>query len=295
MKLADVSWGWTPIPEDLPKNDSLEKISDQIRAIGFEGIDYLSTEEGLTHFFNEKNSRKLGEHARKIGLTPNVMVFQAAKWNSPDKDVQKQNLTYFENCVQVATWIGCGIISTITPKPFGAAPYKLNPKAPAQKESFRLPADYCYEADWEQLVNAYRKAVAIAKNYGLKMSVECFVFGMVSSPHAMLNLLNDVNDADFGIQLDTNHLTAQHIDPVWAIYMLGAKRIFNVHCKDNDMVSKGNLPAGCGIIDYTAVIQALKNVGYDGNLTVELEFTDNPYRYNKQAYDHLKLCMAGEY
>ena len=43
------------------------------------------------------------------------------------------------------------------------------------------------------------------------------------------------------------------------------------------------------------MIQALKNVGYDGNLSVELEFTDNPRRYNKQAMDHLKLCLAGEY
>ena len=96
-------------------------------------------------------------------------------------------------------------------------------------------------------------------------------------------------------QLDTNHLVAQRIDPEWVVYMLGAKRIFNVHCKDHDMISKGNLPAGCGIVDYTAVIKALRNTGYDGNLTVELEFTDNPYRYNKQAYDHIKLCMAGEY
>ena len=87
----------------------------------------------------------------------------------------------------------------------------------------------------------------------------------------------------------------QHIDPEWTIYMLGGKRIFNVHCKDSDAVSRNNIPAGRGITDYPAVIQALKNVGYDGNLSVELEFTDNPRRYNKQAMDHLKLCLAGEY
>ena len=127
------------------------------------------------------------------------------------------------------------------------------------------------------------------------MSIECFVMSMVSTPHAMIQLLDDVGDSDFGIQLDTNHLIAQRLDPGWAVHMLGAKRIFNVHCKDHDMVSKGNLAAGSGIVDYTAFIQDLRNVGYDGNLAVELEFTDNPYRYNKQAYDHIKLCMAGEY
>jgi len=295
MKIANVSWGWTPIPEDLPKDDSLIKITDRIRSIGFEGIDYLSTEEGLDLFFDETRSRELGKHARGIGLEPNVMVFQAAKWNNPDPEIRKLNLEYFEKCARAASWIGCRTISTITPKPFGAVSWRLNPRAPAQKESFHLPADYSYQADWDRLVDAYSKAMGIARKYNLRMSIECFVFSMVSTPHAMLKLLDDIGDPDFGIQLDTNHLAAQHMDTEWAIYMLGAKRIFNVHCKDNDMVSKGNLPAGCGIVDYTAVIQALRNIGYDGNLTVELEFTDNPHRYNKQAFEHIKLCMAGEY
>ena len=30
MKLANVSWGWTPIPEDMPHGDSLIRIADCI-------------------------------------------------------------------------------------------------------------------------------------------------------------------------------------------------------------------------------------------------------------------------
>ena len=199
MKIANVSWGWTPIPEDLPKDDSLIKISDRIRSIEFEGIDYLSTEEGLDLFFDETQSRRLGKHAREIGLEPNVMVFQAAKWNNPDPEIQKQNLGYFEKCVRVALWIGCRIISVIPPKPFGAAPWRLNPRASAQKESFHLPAAYSYQDDWSRLVDAYRNALRIAKQNGLRMSIECFVFSMVSTPHAMLKLIEDIGDPDFGI------------------------------------------------------------------------------------------------
>jgi sugar phosphate isomerase/epimerase len=295
VKLANVAWGWTPIPEDLPQGNSLLVISDKIRSIGFEGVDYLSTDQGLDNFFNEKNSQDLGKHARDIGLAPNVMVYQEAKWNNPDSAIQKHTLEYFEKCAQTASWIGCNIISVLAPRPFGASGWRLNPRAPAQKESFHLPKGYSYQKDWETLVKAYSAGVKIAKKYGLKMSIECFTMSLVASPNAMVKLLDDVGDADFGIQLDTNHLVAQQTDVEYAIFMLGGKRIFNVHCKDNDGVSRGNIPAGCGIIDYTAVIEALKNVGYEGNLTVELEFTDNPHRYNKQAYDHIKLCVAGEY
>lgn len=206
-----------------------------------------------------------------------------------------QALRHFEKAAQAAKWIGCRIVSTLVPMPCGATPWKFNPAAPAIKQGYHMPADYCYQKDWDTLMDSYRKCLAIAKRYGLRMSVECFPYSMISTPHAMLQLLKDVDDPDFGIQLDTNHLIMQHIDPEWTIYMLGGKRIFNVHCKDSDAVSRNNIPAGCGITDYPAVIQALKNVGYDGNLSVELEFTDNPRRYNKQAMDHLKLCLAGEY
>lgn len=265
MKLANVSWGWTPIPEDMPHGDSLIRIADQIRELGFEGVDYLGTPEALDEFFTEEACRALGDHSRSIGLEPNVFVFQDASWNDACSEKREDSVRHFEKA------------------------------APAIKQGYHMPADYCYQKDWDTLMDSYRKCLAIAKRYGLRMSVECFPYSMISTPHAMLQLLKDVDDPDFGIQLDTNHLIMQHIDPEWTIYMLGGKRIFNVHCKDSDAVSRNNIPAGCGITDYPAVIQALKNVGYDGNLSVELEFTDNPRRYNKQAMDHLKLCLAGEY
>ena len=295
MKIANVSWGWTPIPEDTPHGDSLIKIADQIRELGFEAVDYLGTPEALDVFFNEKSSTELGEHSRKIGLEPNVFVFQDAVWNNPDEAVRADSLKHFEKAAQTAKWIGCKIVSALVPMPFGATPWTFNPMAPSLKQSYRLPADYCFQKDWDLLIDSYKKALAIAKKYGLRMSIECFPHSMISTPHAMLKVLEDVGDDDFGIQLDTNHLIDQHIDPEWTIYVLGGKRIFNVHCKDNDSISRGNIPAGCGICEYTAVIQALKNVGYQGNLAVELEFTDNPRRYNKQALEHLKLCVAGEY
>ena len=246
MKLANVSWGWTPIPEDMPHGDSLIRIADQIRELGFEGVDYLGTPEALDEFFTEEACRALGDHSRSIGLEPNVFVFQDASWNDACSEKREDSVRHFEKAAQAAKWIGCRIVSTLVPMPCGATPWKFNPAAPAIKQGYHMPADYCYHPD-------------------------------------------------FGIQLDTNHLIMQHIDPEWTIYMLGGKRIFNVHCKDSDAVSRNNIPAGCGITDYPAVIQALKNVGYDGNLSVELEFTDNPRRYNKQAMDHLKLCLAGEY
>ena len=295
MKIANVAWGWTPIPEDTPKGDSLIGITDRIREIGYEAVDYLCTPEGLDEFYSRENSVKLGDHARSVGLEPNVLVFQCADWNNPEPKIRERTLHYFAMAAQAAKWIGCGIISSLSPLPYGTAGWRANPHAPAQKLSYNLPDGYCYADDWAALIEGYRAGLAIAKTHGLRMSIECFPMSMIATPHAMLKALEDVGSEDFGIQLDTNHLAAQHIDPEWTIRVLGGKRIFNIHCKDNDAVTRGNIPAGAGIIDYTQVIHALRLEGYEGNLTVELEFTDNPRRYNKQAYDHIKMCLAGEY
>jgi len=295
MKIANVAWGWTPIPEDTPEGDSLIDIADRIREIGFEGIDFLGTAEALDVFYTEEACNKLGGHCRKIGLEPNVFVYQESPWNNPDPTIREKNIESFGKAAKAAKWIGCGIVSAIVPMPFGAKGWRFNPMAPAEKQSFRLPEDYCYKADWNLLMDGYRQAAAVAKKNGLRMSIECFPSSMISTPQAMLMALNDIDADNFGIQLDTNHLIHQRIDPEWTIHMLGVENIFNIHCKDHDSVTRGNIPAGAGITDYTVLIETLRRKGYKGNLTVELEFTDNPRRYNKQAYDHLKLCLAGEY
>ena len=83
------------IPEDMPHGDSLIRIADQIRELGFEGVDYLGTPEALDEFFTEEACRALGDHSRSIGLEPNVFVFQDASWNdacSEKKGGQRQAL-----------------------------------------------------------------------------------------------------------------------------------------------------------------------------------------------------------
>ena len=43
------------------------------------------------------------------------------------------------------------------------------------------------------------------------------------------------------------------------------------------------------------MLRALKNVGYTGSVSIEVEFTDNPRRYMRQALEHVRLCEKGEY
>ena len=294
MKIYSVGWGWTLIPEDMPEGDSLIKIADNVKALGFDGVDYLSTYESLDEFYTPENCEKLRAHCESIGLPIGGFVFQSDIWNNPDEKVTAVQLAYFEKCAKAAAALGARVISCIIPGPYGAKGVRPD-ASPSEKISANLPDDYNWEADWGRFVCSLQKACDIAANYGLKIGLECFPGSLCSTPHAMLAVLKDVARENFGIQLDTAHLLNQHIDPETAVYMLGGKNIFNVHFKDTDGGNRTNLPAGCGICDYTAMLRALKNVGYQGTVSIEVEFTDKPARYMRQALEHVRLCDQGEY
>ena len=293
MKIGSVAWGWTPVPEDMPEGDSLLRIADSVKKIGFEIIDYLSDFNSLDSFFTDEKARETGEYARSIGLEIGGLVFQSNLWNQTDASIKQKQLDYFKKCANAAKIMGASAISCIIPGPLGAKPNKT--PAPSDKIALNLPADYNWERDFSNYVEQMAQACDIAAEYGLKIALECFPGSLCATPHAMLKTLECVNRKNFGIQLDTAHLMNQRIDIETAIFMLGGDRIFNVHAKDSDGMTRGNLACGTGLIDYTAVIRALRNVNYKGNISIEVEFTANPKRYMRQAFEHLSECMAGSY
>jgi len=293
MKIGSVAWGWTPTPEDMPEGDSLLRIADNIKEIGFDIVDYLSDYNSLDKFFTDKKSKETGEYCRSIGLEIGGLVFQSNIWNQTDETVKQKQLDYFRKCVNTAKCMGASAVSCIIPSPYGAKPNRR--PSPSDKIALNLPFDYNWEKDFGNYIAQMTKACDIAQEYGLKIALECFPGSLCSTPDAMLKVLESVNRKNLGIQLDTAHLMNQRIDIETAIFMLGGSRIFNVHAKDSDGMTRGNLACGTGLVDYTAVLRALHNVGYKGNVSIEVEFTANPKRYMKQAFNHLKECMNGLY
>ena len=290
MKIGSVAWGWTPTPEDMPEGDSLLRIADSVKQLGFEIIDYLSDYDSLELFFTDGKAREIGEYCRGVGLEVGGLVFQSNLWNQVDAQVKQKQLDYFKKCANAAKIMGASAISCIIPGPHGAKPNRR--PSPSDKIALNLPADYSWERDFDNYCAQMAQACDIAADHGLKIALECFPGSLCSTPHAMLATLARVERKNFGIQLDTAHLMNQHIDIETAIFILGGGRIFNVHAKDSDGMARGNLACGTGLIDYTAVVRALRSVGYKGNISIEVEFTANPMRYMKQALEHLRECMA---
>ena len=120
--------------------------------------------------------------------------------------------------------------------------------------------------------------------HGLGIAVE-------NVPSASLDALNEVVDrltAEgylIGICYDTGHANVAGLDQYKAIQALGG-RIKMLHVHDN-FGKDQHIPPFCGNINWNAVMQALANVGYDGDLNFEVNATNVPEASRKEHAAYL--------
>lgn len=291
MRLGNVAWSWLH-PEATPKGDELFRIVDNVAGLGFECIDFIGSRDAINNYYTPQIIRDLRAYTEGKGLAITAFVSSTPDLNHPDLAERQRVLDDFARAVDIAAALGSPHINTTIPRPGGA--WQKPRGSEADKETFVMPEGYSFNRDWEAFAKSVEWCAERAGKAGLKMSLECFATSICSTPHAWLRLFDDVKAPNLGIQLDTSHLVAQRHDVVTAIYMIPG-RVIHVHCKDNDGMTRGNLPPGSGIVDYPEVVKALAANGFDGVLSIEVEFTTNPYRYVKQAKEHMVQVLNNQY
>ena len=98
------------------------------------------------------------------------------------------------------------------------------------------------------------------------------------SAEVILKAVKDHN-ALIGSCLDTGHLIraaqmGKKLDPAQQIRLMG-KRNFGIHLKDHDNKKKTDVICGKGALDVVAVLKALKEVEFQGMISIEYEANEN--------------------
>ncbi len=88
------------------------------------------------------------------------------------------------------------------------------------------------------------------------------------------------------VHLDTFHMGIDETDPIAAIRLCG-KRLGYMHFADNSRCYPGS-----GQFDFRKIIQALRNVGYDGYLSVECLPKPDGKTAALKAKEHLLDCIT---
>ncbi|MFM2036422.1 MAG: myo-inosose-2 dehydratase [Pseudomonadota bacterium] len=159
---------------------------------------------------------------------------------------------------------------------------------------------------YAQRLNAFGQH--LLDTYGIKLAYHHHMGAYVESPADMDKLMDLTDPSKVFLLFDTGHAYfGGALSPV-DLLKKHIKRVVHVHCKDvrTSVIAKSRNDGwsfltgvingtftvpGDGSIDFAAVLQALKDAGYEGWLVVEAE--QDPavapsYQYAKKGYDTLR-------
>jgi L-ribulose-5-phosphate 3-epimerase len=219
--------------------------------------------------------RTIAETARALemeiaGLTPYMSDF-----NSLDSSVRRRDTQRMEACIRTAEALGCRHIRVY------AGTFKQG--------------DSDYEKKWDWLIDSLQRLGTTAFQAGVYLCVENHFNTMTVSAADTAKLMKAVNSPGVGILYDQANLAFTHLEPFEQAIPLQAPWIRHVHVKDlvfvdpsrpftADAVARVKAEdravrsrvVGEGILDWPAILRALKQVGYNGYLSLEYEYRWHP-------------------
>ena len=142
------------------------------------------------------------------------------------------------------------------------------------------------EQEWAWAVEGLKEVNAHANAEGVRIAIEGlnrFETNFINRHDQALLLASEVGD-DVGVCLDVYHMNQEEADTP-AAFRAAGDRLFDVHVADNNRMACGQ-----GDLDWALIIGTLKDMGYDGSITVEfvpsLDRTPaNPYKNAMAAAD----------
>ena len=176
-----------------------------------------------------------------------TLMFPGLCFPAADEATRARTVKYVKDCITMVKELD-GQEMTIVPGTVG----KVNPDSTPEKE-------------WDWAVEGLQEVYAHAQKAGVRMALEPlnrFETYFVSRADQALALAEAVGP-DCGVCLDTFHLNVEEADMLASIRRAGP-RLVDFHVADNN-----RLACGMGALNWTAIVRTLKDVGYDGALTVE--------------------------
>ncbi|NDD63071.1 MAG: sugar phosphate isomerase/epimerase [Acidobacteria bacterium] len=180
-----------------------------------------------------------------------TMMFEGRDLIHPEAEIRRATVQYIRESLTMTKRLG-GQIFCIVPSTVG----KTRPLA--------SPAE-----EWAWAVEGLREVTEYAGELGITPGIEPlnrFETYFINRHDQALLLCEEVGN-NLGVVLDAFHINIEEADPIQAIRNVGA-RLVDFHVADNN-----RRPAGRGHFDWTKIVGALREIGYDGHLTAEFVLT----------------------
>lgn len=207
------------------------------------GFDGVALRGDLERYLPSEVNALLGDHGLEVlALTPeNVDLAH------PSAEVRAQALDYYLRLLDLAAALRAPLVGC-----HGAVG--------------RVRALGDYGEEYHHFLAGLRLVAARAAELHVDLAVEAlnrYESHLLNTAAQALAFVEAVGAANVGLLLDAYHMNIEEADPVVAILDAG-DRLFSFHTADSNRQAVGR-----GHIDFSALVAALKQIGYDGDLIVE--------------------------
>lgn len=226
-------------------NESLFPVLEQIKALGFDGVEVPIFDTDPTHWY------KWREKLDELELDRIAVTICGPDFNqiSPDPAIRKATLERNKLAVDCAMVLGANLLNG----PYHSALGQFTGKPATEQE-------------WRWAIDNLRELADYADSFGITLGLEYlnrFESYLVSSSDELLKLVEDIDHPACKIMFDTFHANIEEKNLGDAIRKL-SKHLVHVQVSENDRST-----VGTGNVNWEDVFKALKEVKYDGWLSVE--------------------------
>jgi D-psicose/D-tagatose/L-ribulose 3-epimerase len=168
---------------------------------------------------------------------------------SEDSSVRQKTRAHLEECIKTTADVGAKIIAGPLYSPVGYLPGR------------RRTAD-----EWKWAVDCYQSLGPVLARHGVTIAIEPlnrFETYFLNTAADAVALCDQINHPNVGILFDTFHANIEEKN-IGQAYRRVAPHLKHVHTCENDR----GIP-GSGHVEWKDVFQALRDIRYDGWLTIE--------------------------
>lgn len=256
----------------LPGDWDLEKCFRTCHQVGFDSIEINFDESGyLNPKMSDAEAADIRKLADKVGIEISS-VSSAVYWGSPfthnDPGVRQKALDLAEHQIRLTRAMGLDAVLIV--------PGLVNPETQ-------------YDTVYQRASEAMKKIAPVAERHAVTIGVENVWNRFLLSPLEMARFIDEIGSPKVMAYFDVGNVLAFGYPQHW-IRILGS-RIVRVHVKD----FRTNVGTGAGFVNliqgdvaWGAVSQALREIGYNGYITAEVE----GYRgHHELGLRHIADCL----
>ncbi len=267
MKLAYNNWAYTSFFVWVPSY-TLEETIKRLARIGYDGIEIGA---GAPHAYPAQITKERRQEIKRLLEENNLVVSSmlpapsGGPGNNPASPLAEERrwtVEHYKEIIQLcADWDCHTLIYLPGWRVFGTT---------------RRQA-------WQWSREALKEIADTAAQHDLTLVIEptSHDTNMCESSYDAIELMEDVGHPNVKLMFDTFHAFYRREVPTDYVYEMGMD-LKHIHISDND-----RLPPGQGVGDWPALMQALKDVEFDGYLTMETGF----HRRGIEPDYDARLCL----